>query len=250
MPAHEGLRQDQTVAGSPTSVYLSPMNGDRDDDLPIEQAVAGGSPQVVGTYAFYFAEDAAGERWEWSPEVERIHGYAPGTARPTTELVLSHKHPDDLAHVVTTLNDIRQTRRPFSTRHRIIDTQGQIHEVVVIGERIRDEAGNVVGTRGFYLDVSSNREQQDAQITTAVNDIMDRRTGIEHLCGMLMLIYRIDHNAAFGLLKWRSQETNTKLATFAAQLLHDIQELAYGEHLPERSVFDNLLMTAHWRVAE
>jgi hypothetical protein len=40
------------------------MNGDRDDDLPIEQAVAGGSPQVVGTYAFYFAEDAAGERWE------------------------------------------------------------------------------------------------------------------------------------------------------------------------------------------
>jgi hypothetical protein len=164
--------------------------------------------------------------------------------------VLSHKHPDDLAHVVTTLNDIRQTRRPFSTRHRIIDTQGQIHEVVVIGERIRDETGNVVGTRGFYLDVSSNREQQDAQITTAVNDIMDRRTGIEHLCGMLMLIYRIDHNAAFGLLKWPSQETNTKLATFAAQLLHDIQELAYGEHLPERSVFDNLLMTAHWRVAE
>ncbi|MEN4473315.1 PAS and ANTAR domain-containing protein [Mycolicibacterium cosmeticum] len=224
------------------------MDGDLDDDLPIEQAVAGGSPQVVGSYAFYFAEDPADERWEWSPEVERIHGYPPGTAHPTTELVLSHKHPDDLAHVVATLDDIRQTRRPFSTRHRIVDTQGHIHEVVVIGERIRDEHDAVIGTRGFYLDVSANREQQDAQITTAVNDIMGRRAGVEYVCGMLMLIYRIDHQAAFGLLAWRSQETNTKLVAFAGQLLRDIQELAYEEQLPKRSTFDNLLMTAHRRV--
>jgi len=50
-----------------------------------------GTRQRVGWYRFYFAD----ERWEWSPEVEQIHGYQPGTVNPTPRLVLSHKHPDD-----------------------------------------------------------------------------------------------------------------------------------------------------------
>jgi len=37
-----------------------------------------------------------------------------------------------------------------------------------------------------------------------------------------MYIYRIDSAAAFDLLKWRSQETNTKLRTLAEQLLADV----------------------------
>ena len=92
------------------------------DGLPLEQAIVGGTPQSVGSWRFYFAD----ESWEWYPEVERIHGYAPGTVTPTTRLVLSHKHPDDHGHVAATLNEIRRTHRPFSTRHRIIDARGQI----------------------------------------------------------------------------------------------------------------------------
>jgi hypothetical protein len=33
-----------------------------------------------------------------------MHGYEPGTIQPTTELVLSHKHPDDLNQVKGLLN--------------------------------------------------------------------------------------------------------------------------------------------------
>ena len=49
------------------------------------------SPLRAGWFNFYFAD----ERWEWSPEVARIHGYEPGTVTPTTDLVMRHKHPED-----------------------------------------------------------------------------------------------------------------------------------------------------------
>ena len=65
---------------------------------------------------------------------------------------------------------------------------------------------------------------------------------------MLMLVYRMDADAAFDLLKWRSQETNVKLRTLAEQVLTDFGELTYEETLPPRATFDHLLLTAHQRV--
>jgi PAS fold len=62
------------------------------------QALAGGKSQRVGWFRLYFDD----ERWEWSPEVERMHGYEPGTVQPTTALVLSHKHPEDYEQVAAT----------------------------------------------------------------------------------------------------------------------------------------------------
>ena len=49
----------------------------------------------VGEFRFWFLP----QRWEWSDEVALMHGYAPGTVTPTTELLLSHKHPEDRQHV-------------------------------------------------------------------------------------------------------------------------------------------------------
>jgi hypothetical protein len=100
---------------------------------PLAQALAGGEPQRVGWFRLYFDD----ERWEWSPEVERMHGYEPGTVQPTTALVLSHKHPEDYEQVAATLDEIRRTREPFSTRHRIIDVQGRTREVVVVAGHLR-----------------------------------------------------------------------------------------------------------------
>jgi hypothetical protein len=63
-----------------------------------------------------------------------------------------------------------------------------------------------------------------------------------------MLIYRINADSAFELLKWRSQETNTKLRALAEQIAMDFTGLRYDEVLPGRAVFDRLLLTAHLRV--
>ena len=54
-----------------------------------------------------------------------MHGYLPGSVIPTTEMVLCHKHPDDYRQIADTLDLIRQTRQPFSSRHRIIDVKAE-----------------------------------------------------------------------------------------------------------------------------
>jgi PAS domain S-box-containing protein len=213
-------------------------------DSNVELALAGGAPQQFGWFRFYFED----ERWEWSPEVARIHGYEPGSVTPTTRLVLSHKHPGDYEEVAATLEDVRRTRRPFSTRHRIITVHGATREVVVIGERLHDNTGRVVGTQGFYIDVTPSGEARAAIITEAVAEIAEHRAAIEQAKGILMLIYRIEADAAFDLLKWRSQETNVKLRALAEQLIADVRALEYDETVPPRSTFDRLLLTTHQRV--
>lgn len=213
-------------------------------DDSVEQALAGGAPQRVGWFRFYFAD----ERWEWSEQVQILHGYEPGTVTPTTELVLSHKHPDDRQQVAATLDEMRRTHRTFSTRHRIVDTHGDIHDVVVIGDQLLDDAGRLIGTHGFYVDMTPTDAQTKAMVTAALAEITENRAVIEQVKGMLMLIYRVDDEAAFELLRWRSQETNVKLRLLAEQLLADYAALSYEESLPPRATFDHLLLTAHQRV--
>jgi hypothetical protein len=210
----------------------------------LEQALAGGSPQRVGWFRFYFAD----ERWEWSEQVQLMHGYEPGTVTPTTELVLSHKHPDDYQQVAATLDEMRRSHRTFSTRHRIIDTKGGVHSVVVIGDQLYDERGELVGTHGFYVDVTPSDDFTEELVSAAVAEIAENRAAIEQAKGMIMLIYRVSADAAFELLKWRSQETNIKLRILAEQVLADFAGLAYEETLPPRATFDHLLLTAHQRV--
>ena len=210
----------------------------------VEGALAAGDPERVGWFRFYFDDD----RWEWSPQVEKMHGYLPGSVTPTTEMVLTHKHPDDYRQIADTLDLIRQTRQAFSSRHRIIDVQGQVHHVVVVGDVLREVDGTAMATHGFYVDVTpSERERQD-QVTAAVTVIAEARAGIEQAKGMLMLIYGMDEAAAFELLKWRSQETNVKLRLLAAQVAADFVALSGSEELPPRSAYDKLLLTAHLRI--
>ena len=214
-------------------------------DDTLEQALAGGRPQRVGWFRFHFAD----ERWEWSEEVQVLHGYQPGTVTPTTDLVLSHKHPEDYQQVAASLEEMRRDHRPFSTRHRIIDTHGEVRDVVVIGDQLMDEDGGLIGTHGFYVDVTTTEAATRALVGAALDEITENRSVIEQAKGMLMLVYRVDAATAFEVLRWRSQESNVKLRVLAEQLLADFGALVYEEMLPTRSTFDHLLLTAHERVA-
>src|SRR6516225_10677340 len=209
----------------------------------VEQAWADGMPQRVGWFRFYFAD----QRWEWSEEVQRIHGYEPGSVTPTTELVLAHKHPDDRGQVAATIDQILNTHQAFSTRHRIIDTGGTVRHIVVVGDQLFDDQGEVIGTHGFYIDGSTLPEQaQEALVTAKLAEISENRAGIEQTKGMLMLIYGINDNAAFELLRWLSQEANVKLRLLAEQISDDFR--GAGLTLNSQSEFDHLLLTAHRRV--
>ena len=69
-------------------------------------------------------------------------------------------------------------------------------------------------------------------MTAAVAVIAESRADIERTKGMLMLIYGMDDSAAFELLKWRSQETNTKLRLLAQQIAADFVALSHSRRSP------------------
>ena len=211
----------------------------------VEQRLAAGGPERVGAFRYFFDED----RWEWTAQVARIHGYAPGTVTPTTQLVLRHKHPGDYRHVADTLALIRQTRQPFSSRHRICDAQGHIRHVVVVAEHLCDDAGTVTGAYGFYIDITPQERVRQDQLTAALTTISENRAVIEQAKGMLMLVYGIDAAAAFELLRQRSQDKNVKLRSLAQQVVADFNAAPSGGTLASRSIYHGLLLTAHRRIA-
>jgi PAS domain S-box-containing protein len=195
------------------------------------------APRRVGAFRFYFDN----QRWEWSEQVQRMHGYQPGTVTPTTELMLSHKHPEDRDQIAHTLDTIRRTGQPLSSRHRIIDTSGKVRSVIVVGEGLHDEHGRVVGTQGFYIDTTPDEREQQDQMTAQLAVIAENRAVIEQAKGVLMAAYGIEPNRAFEILVWRSQETNVRLRELAARFIAAIS----ASHLsPEsRSQIDHTLLT-------
>jgi hypothetical protein len=191
----------------------------------------------VGAFRCYFDD----QRWEWSEQVQRMHGYQPGAVTPTTELVLSHKHPADGDQIGQTLDTIRRTGQPLSSRHRIVDISGKVRSVIVVGDELRDERGRVVGTQGFYIDTTPDEREQQDQMTAQLAVIAANRAVIERAKGELMAAYGIEPNRAFEILVWRSQETNVKIRALASRFMSAIS----ASHLsPEcRGHVDYALLT-------
>ncbi|MDF3313410.1 PAS and ANTAR domain-containing protein [Rhodococcus sp. T2V] len=209
-----------------------------------EQVFGGGKPQRVGNFRFFLD----GQRWEWSDTVAQMHGYRPGEVTPTTELLLSHKHPEDHPHVARVLDRMINDAEPFSSKHRIIDTTGTIHQVVVVGDRMHDDTGAVIGTTGFYIDITnSHRNDVKDSVDETVAALEQSRAVIEQAKGALMLVYGIPAARAFDILTWRSQETNTRLRTIAERIVLGFTDLEPDTNL--RTRFDHLLLTAHQRGA-
>ena len=214
------------------------------DAWPALRPEAVGDDGGVGAFRFWFV----GERWEWSDEVARMYGYEPGTVEPTTELMLSHKHPDDRRHVQDQLDRALLSKSSFSSRHRFIDTAGKVHDAMVLADRMYDDIGAVVGTSGYYVDLTATFvETRQVALDEALPDLFEARAVIEQAKGILMAVYRVSPEQAFGVLRWRSQETNTKLRSLAKQVIDEVATLpAASANVQE--AFDHLLLTVDQRV--
>ncbi|KZB79544.1 hypothetical protein AVL48_16630 [Amycolatopsis regifaucium] len=203
--------------------------------------IIAGHPHAIGGFRFYFADQS----WEWSDDLARLHGYEPGTIQPTTELLLSHKHPEDRDTVAETLAAAVHDGTAFCSRHRIIDTAGVEHHVLVVGDRLHDDTGTTIGTTGYYIDLNLTDDDHRRQILDeTLPDLLNARAAIEQAKGALMLVYGINAEQAFRILQWRSQETNTKLRTLAEKLTTALPALG-GSPTQQRTRFDHTLLTIH-----
>jgi PAS domain S-box-containing protein len=211
---------------------------------PTSATAAANKYMNVGAFRFWFV----GQRWEWSDEVARMHGYQPGEVEPTTKLLLSHKHPEDRAHVQDLLDYALQSEESFSSRHRFLDTAGNVHDAIVVADRMLDDSGKVVGTSGYYIDLTDTfDETRQEALDEALPDLFENRAAIEQAKGVLMYVYRVSAEQAFRVLQWRSQETNVKLRSLAKQLLTEVVALPTPTAAVQ-SQFDHLLLTVHERI--
>ena len=133
-----------------------------------------------------------------------------------------HKHPEDRAHFDAVMAEMLTNHAPFSSRHHIVDTSGRVRPVAVIAHSITDATGVPIGTEGFYLDLT-DAELAAVQRDDQVRAFRDSSGVIEQAKGMLMLVYGVNADRAFDVLRWRSQQENVKIRDVAAALVVEIQ---------------------------
>jgi hypothetical protein len=176
-------------------------------------------PGPTGT--FHFAR--ATGTWTWSEQTFSIYGFAPGDVVPTTELVLSHQHPEDRAEVERLLAEVIETGRPHSVWHRVVDAEGSTRQVVTLCAGDFAEEGTLVGVSGFLVDLTEAVRRTTAREVDEAMELMSQsRPTIEQAKGALMLTYGVDEDAAFGLLRRYSQLANVKVRDVARSVVEAV----------------------------
>jgi PAS domain S-box-containing protein len=173
---------------------------------------------TVGNFRYFVLDD----RWEWSDEVARMHGYRPGTITPTTDLVLAHTHPDDTATVGDLILQVYRQGTAVTSRNRIVDARGNERLVIVVADRFFNTDGTPAGIAGFYIDITDQFEKDvQKRLTDEVMTISARRAVTNQAIGMVMLRYGVDGETAFSLLTAMSQQSNVKLRIVAERIVAD-----------------------------
>jgi hypothetical protein len=187
-------------------------------DEAVEAALASGVKPPVGRYRL----DLTTGRWAWSDEVYVMHGFEPGEIVPTTDLMLTHKHPEDRARVDGVLRTAAATGDAFSSVHRIFDAQGAIRTLAVTGQGRRDpETGDVTELVGYFIDVTEvSKEAAEREATASIQASAERRAAIEQAKGVLMVAFGVDAESAFDELRTASNRLNVPVRELAEWLVH------------------------------
>jgi hypothetical protein len=160
------------------------------------------------------------DRWEWSDDLFRLHGFVRGDVVPTTELLLSHSHPDDRESVAASFAAAVTDGEPFVCRFRIIDAGKRQHTVVAFAEATRAADTGVSVIEGVFADVTEHLRGDIQQATTAaVDGVTASRSVIDEAKGVLMGRYGLSADEAFNVLTVVSSHTNCKVRTLATQLI-------------------------------
>ncbi|HYO03336.1 MAG TPA: ANTAR domain-containing protein [Mycobacterium sp.] len=102
----------------------------------------------------------------------------------------------------------------------------------------------VVGTTGFYIDVTEAFEADVQQsVTEVVAAVEERRAAIHAAIGIIRMVYGVSAERAFEVLTWRSQQTNVKLRIIAKQFVERLSRQPLATDV--RAYVDHPLITAH-----
>jgi PAS domain S-box-containing protein len=135
----------------------------RQSEAAAQQLQAALQAGRMGTWQF---TPATGEV-SWSPGLEAIHGYAPGTFPGTFEAFHREIHPADRERVLQAITDAIEQRREHHIEYRIVRGDGTTRWVEGVGDVVRDEDGRPRHMVGVCTDITE-RKQADERFRLAV----------------------------------------------------------------------------------
>ncbi len=178
-----------------------------------------------------FRYDVATGDWWWSPGMFELHGLVDGEMQPSTDLLMAHKHPGDLAATENTLRHVLATGEPFCCRHRVVDAHGRLREVLSVGEAGRGPDGSITAVQGYFVDLTDAFAATTAAAhAAAALPLVERRRFVPDLVveqakGVLIAAFGLTADAALELLTWRAEETGVDLAVVSRGLVAEFGAL-------------------------
>ena len=107
--------------------------------------------------------DVTTQKITWSEEKFRIFGLAPTQLAPTYEQLLQHHiHPDDRGRLSLAVTRAIEQAEPYTLDLRIIESDRTVGYVLVKGQPIFNEQGQVVKLFGIVMDISDRKQAETA----------------------------------------------------------------------------------------
>ena len=104
----------------------------------------------MGNWEFNFATNDI----SWSDEIFRMIGLRPNQKRQPYDFALSFVHPEDLGLVSKKIDHSRKSFEGFSTKYRIIQSNGSVRHVYVDSKLEFDLQGIATGLYGIIQDIT------------------------------------------------------------------------------------------------
>jgi ANTAR domain/PAS fold len=224
------LRQDLTMLGHVDA-------GSQAD----ERLVAGFSTRLdhrVGRFLGRPQDD----RWVWDQQLVAILGYSRSEVSPSLRALLQHVPEEERELAVGAFQAALEHGHPALVSCRLYAADGTFRSVLITADVMEAEPSELSMAdlldmdglaaaagpwmAGLLIDLTDLRlSAARAAADHAVAEAGKHRAVIEQAKGILMLIYRIDADTAFEMLRRHSQNTNTKLRDLAARLVDQATEL-------------------------
>lgn len=188
------------------------------DPSEIAQALtAGAASTLLGRFRY----DVSADRWWWSDEVYRMHGFEPGEVVPTTAMILAHKHPGDRGRYATALSDVSLHGGALSSVHRIVDARGETRVLATIAHAEPDEPDAAVShISGYFVDITAAvRALASSEASRQIRQADERRAVIDQAVGAVAARTGVGPEEAFELLRATSMHDNVKLRDLALEIV-------------------------------
>ncbi len=110
---------------------------------------------AIGGWEFEFET----ERSQWTDELYRILGVDPDV-EPTVEEALRFYHPQDRPTIAAAFERLQATGEPYDLEGQVMTNDDEVLWVRTLGTPWYDDAGELVGARGAFQDITDRKERE------------------------------------------------------------------------------------------